>query len=80
MTARDPRDAIAGIASLVGAAGAGGGFGAALDEALEVLVTATGARAAAYFAGRPEEPAGMVLRARRGDPEAIAGVASAPSV
>ncbi|MGE0028981.1 MAG: sensor histidine kinase [Thermoleophilia bacterium] len=74
---RDPRDAIAGIASLVGAAGAGGGVGAALDEALDVLVTATGCRAAAYFAGRPEEPAGMVLRARRGEPEALAGIASA---
>lgn len=74
---RDPRDAIAGIASLVGAAGAGGGVGAALDEALEVLVVATGCHAAAYFAGRPEEPAGMVLRARRGETAAIAGIASA---
>ncbi len=74
---RDPRDAIAGIASLVGAAGASGGVGAALDEALEVLVTATGCRAAAYFAGRPEEPAGMVLSARRGDPGAVAAIASA---
>jgi hypothetical protein len=74
---RDPRDAIAGIASLVGAAGAGGGVGAALDEALEVLIAATGCRAAAYFAGRPEEPAGMVLRARRGDPEVLGGIASA---
>jgi signal transduction histidine kinase len=77
VTARDPRDAIAAIASLVGAAGTGGGVGAALDQALETMVAATGCRAAAYFAGRPEEPAGMVLRARRGDPEVLAGIASA---
>jgi signal transduction histidine kinase len=78
VNAPDPRDAIAAIASLVGAAaGAGGGIDAALDEALAVLVGATGARAAAFFDGRPEEPGGMVLRARRGDRDAVGGIAGA---